>query len=478
MGEESNQILKYFKDFNKNKKVEEGDIRLKKSFSKVDGSPEYNEIGGKSTFIEEKEIVSKGNVNSGDIQANYSINTLNSNQNKFKSDENIYDQLIDRGEGFSKIAKSTMKTSSEFISDINTSLSENLNKYDEKKGFIGDVKGVNLTTYGDHGSPIKKVVNKIGDIFDKDDSFISNQVEYDKYGNLKSIGNNTLDKLSNKFSGALKTSFEGSINKVLTGVGLGITSSDYPYQGYNSMFGSLAFDPGSTSKYAIVIEPPDDSDCSAEEINLKINNVRSVTSEAHRVSTTGLDILGFMTDSSYPTVSPYKDIWPSGWIPCTGFALSYGRILTENLSLASEYQFEVPSLGVVAPSLTIEILEDNRQSVRRWLKDYMEFISPCEGIVRPYKTCCCKITVLTYNKQWSRDAGDVSDSLLNLVNLGNAQNRNSNLLKFVFYAYPSVNISYNSSPTMNIDSVNIEWNIVGEVNTKANAVMNLINKFI
>ena len=467
-----NQILKYFKNQN-NKKVETKPITLLKSTTENDGSPDTGKIGADNTQY--KETTLSGNLNSKNgIEGTFKVNTLKKNLNK-KSDSDIEKDIKTRGSGFYEATKNAMHET--------TSLLKDLNNYNEKRGINpGDL---NLTTYGDHGYYIKDLNNKISDRLYENDSFISNQVKYDKSGDVKAIGENIIDRAKTKLSGALTSSFEGSVSSLLGSFGLGITSSDYPFQGRGAMFGSLAFDPGSTSKYAIVIEEPDQSICGADAISLPINNKISVSKEKHSV-TDGESILSrfassfvnSLTGSSYPTCSPYKDIFPSGWVPCTGFSLDYGRILTEGLGITQEYQFELPTSGIIAPALTTEILEDNQQSVRRWLKDYMDFISPYPGFVRPFTTCCCKITVLTYNKQWSRDPGDVSDSVMNLVGLGNSQNKNGNFLKWVFYAYPTANVSYQSSPEMNIDSVTINWNVVGEKNEKINAIGSLINKFL
>lgn len=467
-----NQILKYFKNQN-NKKIETKPINLAKSFTQNDGEPDTGKISLDN--IKYKETTISGNLNSKNgVEGIFKVNTLKKNLNK-KSDTEIDNEIKTRGSGFYEATKNAMKETTNLVKD--------LNNYDESNGISPG--NINLTTYGDHGYYVKDLNNKISNSLSENNSFISNQVEYDKSGDIKSIGNNIVDRAKTKLSGSLTSSFESSVSSLLGNLGLGITSSDYPFQGRGAMFGSLAFDPGSTSKYAIVIEEPDDSICEADAISLPVNNKITVSKDKHSV-TDGSNILSqfassfvnSITGGSYPTCSPYKDIFPSGWVPCTGFSLDYGRILTEGLGITQEYQFELPTSGIIAPALTTEILEDNQQSVRRWLKDYMEFISPYPGFVRPYTTCCCKITVLTYNKQWSRDAGDVSDAVMNLVGLGNSQNKSSNFLKWVFYAYPTANVSYQSSPEMNIDSVTISWNVVGEKNEKINAIGSLINKFL
>lgn len=467
---EENQILKYFKNQNKSK-VEEKDLSLRADENNLS---KLSDESTSSKSAKYAETTMKGNINSNGNDVSFKLNTLKKDLNK-KSDSDIHKELSTRGSNFHDIVSKAM--------DSTISLAKDINNYDEKEGLVEG--NINLTTHGDHGYYIKDVVGDIEDSLRTDNSFISNQVRYDKNGDLRGIGRNIEERVKNRVSGALTSSFESSVGGILNGLGLNITSSDYPFKGRGGMFGSLAFDPGSNSKYAIVIEEPDTKECAADSLNIRINNQRTISQPRHSV-TDGSSMIGRFVSSftnsliggAYPTCSPYKDIFPSGWVPCTGFSLEYGRILSENIGLSQEYQFEVPSSGIIAPSLTTEILEDNQQSVRRWLKDYMEFMSPYPGFVRPYKTCCCKVTVLTYNKQWSRDPGDVSDSLLNLVSMGNSQNKSNNFLKWVFYAYPSTNISYQSSPEMNIDSVTIQWNILGEKDTSTNVIGNLINKFI
>lgn len=469
--DEENQILKYFRNQN-TQKVETKELKLKKSLTAESGDPNIGVVGETKKY---KETTASGDINYNGVSGIYKINTLAKDLNK-KSDSEIYDQIKSRGDSFSSITKAAIENTKKLAVD--------LNNYDEKRG-IAPSDELNLTTYGDHGYYIKDLNSDINSRLREDDSFISNQVRYDKTGDVKAIGKNIVDRAKTKLAGSLTSSIESSVGALLGDFGVGISSKDYPFEGRGAMFGSLAFDPGSTSKYAIIIEEPDDKDCGADEINVSINNKILVSQPRHQVvDGSGIvsrfvsNFVGSLLGSAYPTCSPYKDIFPSGWVPCTGFSLNYGTVISESLGVTQEYQFELPTTGVIAPSLTTEILEDNQQSVRRWLKDYMDFISPYPGFVRPYKTCCCKVTVITYNKQWSRDPGDVSDSVMNLVGLGNAQNKNSNLLKWVFYAYPSANISYQSSPSMNIDSVTIQWNVVGEKKEKINVLGSLVNKFI
>lgn len=468
---EENQILSYFKNFNSNSTVTPQESSLKTN-------------QGNTKEVKLEQPISKKNISSGSINGSngenisYGISSLKKNQNKpFSSDIEISEKLKLRGREFADLTEKAMANTRDAIT-----LLKDYNNYDEEKGINpGPIK----LAHPQSGEIVEETTDKLFGSFKVDDSFISNQVRYDKSGGLRTIGSNILDRLFTKASDSLSNAFEDTVNSILGNVaGVNITSSDYPFKGYNAMFGSLSFDPGSNSKYAIIISPPTNSDCAAGPIDISINNKQRITQDPHYISKAGTitgmfeDVITAFSGNYYPTCSPYLDIFASGWVPCTGFSLDYGRIASESLGISSEYQFEIPTTSIIAPTLTTEILDDNRQSVRRWLKDYMKFISPNPGFVRPYKTCCCMVTVLTYNKQWSRDPGDISDSILNLVSIGNSQNQNGNLLKYVFYAYPSTNISYQSSPTMNIDSVTIQWNIVGEKRDNTNVIGNLINKFI
>lgn len=469
MGNE-NQILNYFKNINNKSTVTPTKSVLTPNQSKT-GKVEISQP-------KTKKNISSGKIKSSNSDISYGISTLKKNQNKkISSDIDISEKLRLRGREFADITEKVMQNLPDKIVSH-----KDLNNYDEEKGIApGPIK----LAYPQSGEIVKDTTEKLFGSFKSDDSFISNQVKYDKSGSLRRIGSNLIDRVFNKASNALSNAFEDTVNDLLQNItGVSITSSDYPFNGYASTFGSLSFDPGSNSKYAVIISPPTNSECAAAAIDISINNKQRVTQDPHYISKAGSivgmfeDAITAFTGNYYPTCSPYLDIFASGWVPCTGFSLDYGRVVSESLGVASEYQFEIPTMGVIAPTLTTEILDDNRQSVRRWLKDYMKFISPNPGFVRPYKTCCCEITILTYNKQWSRDPGDVTDSILNLIEIGNSQNQNSNLLKFVFYAYPSTNISYQSSPTMNIDSVTIQWNVVGEKRENVNVIGNLINKFI
>lgn len=301
-------------------------------------------------------------------------------------------------------------------------------------------------------------------------------------GLLSSVGSS----ITSKATSSVTSAFDSTVSSTLNKLGLNITSSDYPFKGFSSMFtGDKIFDPGSTNRFAVVIEAPDDTDCEADAISLTINNSRTVSQDAHSV-TNGSNILSnFISSalnsflgSSYPTQSPYADVYSSGWVPCLGFSLEHSRIISEPIGITGEYGIQAPTSTFISPSLTTQILEDNKQTVRRWLKDYSKFICPYPGIMRPLKTCCCKITLLTYSKEWSRDPGDTTDSVMNLLGIGNSQNKTNNFLKFVFYGYPNADVSYQTSVGTNFDSVAISWNIVGEQDTTTNVVSNLVNKFI
>lgn len=475
---ESNSILSVFADMNRNKDESVKQPKLRGSETEYDGSPDTGVIGGEKINLAQETPRIKGNFNVGENKVSYSISNIKPNVNPGYTDEEIADKIASRGSDFERVAKQAMAGTTSMIKAF-----ADKNGYNEKKGI--NPGNIDLKSFGDHGDFYSSVNDKVNKSLLYNDSFINNQVDYDKSGNVKSIGKNVIERTSSKIANSFTSSFEGAVSGALNSIGLNITGSDYPFKGREAMFGSLAFEPGTTSRYAVVIEEPDKSECSADAINLQINNKITISQPSHEVTDGSNPLSAFATKfltslvgSSYPTCSPYKDIYSSGWVPCTGFSLDYGRIVSESLGVTQEYQFELPTMGVIAPALTTEIIEDNQQSVRRWLKDYMEFMSPYPGFVRPYKSCCCKITILTYNKQWSRDPGDVTDSVMNLLSLGNSQNKTNNFLKYIFYAYPSAVVAYQTSPVMNIDTVTIQWNVVGEKNTTTNILSNLVNKFI
>lgn len=468
---EDNSILKYFRNANSGSLDRSTDaLKLRANQSgEVAGGEEASSPSLKRNL----------NINNKEISgADYTVQ-YKTKPNVNSGVKDIDKELLTRGDAFSKAAKNAASNSYSLVSDV-------LNDGEKSVTSTKKSSGHQFTlTRGDSGKWYSDPVDDLAEsvLGSHDDTFISNQVRYDRKGSIKSIGNLAIDRLKNKASGNFSNALNSSISSALGKVGI-MGSSDYPFKGRAEMFGNLALDPGANNKFAVVIEEPDDEECAADEYELVLNSNNIVSGSAHNVSGGGIlksfvsSFVNGMTGSSYPTCSPYKDLYSSGWVPCLGFGLDYGRLISESLGVSKEYNFEVPSYVTLSPILTTEILEDNSQSVRRWLKDYMDFMNPVPGVTRPMKTCCCKVTVLTYNKQWSRDAGDASDSVLNLFGLGNSQNKTSNFLKFVFYAYPTANVTYQTTQNTNIDSVSIQWNVVGEKVETVNALGNLINKFI